>query len=118
MPHLGLVMTFQPSMVGFCSSVEPPRGLAVGEEACGGAEALFDGLLSSALVSLSPSSFMTTTPVTTAATTTAVAATMAIRVVFFLPPSPSCGGIGGPGGAPTGYCGTVGCWYGLGCCCG
>lgn len=108
-PHLGLVTTFHPGTVGAASS--PPRGLAAGEEvvpdgfAVGDADDLSSATVEPPLSSL----FITTTPVTTAATTTAVAATTATIVVFLLS---SCGPPGPPG---TAYCGTVGCWYGLGC---
>ena len=39
------------------------------------------------------------------------AATIAMTVVFFF----SSGCWGPPPGPGTAYCGTVGCWYGLGC---
>lgn len=110
-PHLGLVTTFQPGTVGAASS--PPRGFAAGADE--DSDAFADGdedALPSATSEppLSSSLFMTTTPVTTAATTTTAAATTATIVVFFL--SSGCGPPGPPG---TAYCGTVGCWYGLGC---
>lgn len=111
-PLVGLTTTFQPAITGW-TWAPAPRGLAAGEDGAAGDEAAGDFLsLPSALVSLLPSSLRTTTPVTAAATTTAVAAMMAMRVVFFL--SLFSGGCGGPGGLPTGYCGTVGCWYGFG----
>lgn len=94
------------------ASASSPRGFATGEEAASVGLAGADDFLPSATFLPSSSSlFSTTTPVTAAATTTAVAATMAMTVVFFL----SLPGWGPPGGPGTAYCGTVGCWYGLGC---
>lgn len=97
-------------------SLSAPRGFSTGAEpalsdALGFALGEADFLSSATVEPPSSSLFITMTPVTTAATTTAVAATMAMTVVFFLSPS----GLGPPGGPGTAYCGTVGCWYGLGC---
>src|SRR5829696_4841197 len=88
-PHLGLMTTFQPSMVGFSSS--PLRGLS-SEVAVGLADLEtddvgdFDGPPPPASSSLSPP--RTRTPVTPAAITTAEAATIAVIFVLFPPPPP------------------------------